>query len=194
MDRKDLSMEKSDLLKEAARKHWEKDAEKAGLGGMSITEAVHAAMFHPATAALPDPLVEEEPDDKDNWLLQAHRAGLMLDEDVEILGVEEGDGTGLAKVKSEPGEPGEAQPGEPGGGRARTLHAEEGASPQEASAFCASGESFDLLSMNPEQPSNWFCLCRAGRRAHGLKTSGCSSSACGRCGGRQPSTSGPSAS
>ena len=113
----DLSKEKSDKLKEMAEKKWEEDAEKAGLAGMSISEAVHAAMFHPATAALPDPLVEEEPDDKDNWLLQAHRAGLMLDDDIEIVGMEEGDGTGLAQVKAEPGEPGEpgeAELGEPG--------------------------------------------------------------------------------
>ena len=65
-------------MKATAEKLWRKDAGEAGLGEMSIDEAVHAAMFHPATAVLPDPLVNEEhtmPEDKDNWLLQAHQAG-----------------------------------------------------------------------------------------------------------------------
>ena len=106
MDRKSLSIEEeSKLLVEKAEELWQGDAKEAGLQGMSIEESVIAVMFNPATATLPDPLMSPAGTklDPDNWLVQAEAAGLFIDDtDLQILRIEEGDGSGLATVKEEP--------------------------------------------------------------------------------------------
>ena len=48
---------------------------------------------------------DEESEDHDEWLLQAHKAGLFIDdEDLIFLGATEGDGSRLVKqeIKEEP--------------------------------------------------------------------------------------------
>ena len=47
---------KSKEMEKKARLLFSKDAEKIGMGGFSLEEAVLAAMYLPATATLPDPL------------------------------------------------------------------------------------------------------------------------------------------
>lgn len=95
-------------LDESANKAWEKDSEASGLKGLSIEDAVAAVMYNPATATLPDPLKlpSGAPLDKDSWLVQAEAAGLFIDEeDLQLLAVEAGDGSGLAVIKEEPRDP-----------------------------------------------------------------------------------------
>ena len=90
---------KARKLDELAAQKWKEDAEKAGLGGFEIQDAVVAVMYSAASATLPDPLSRDDGvihEDPDDWLCHVEDAGLIVDEDdLEIMGVEEGDGSGL---------------------------------------------------------------------------------------------------
>ena len=105
--------QRAEKLDEVAQIMWKNDAEEAGLEGLRIEEAVTAVMFNSATATLPDPLSLPRGTeiDKDNWLIEAERAGLFIDdEDLIMLSFQVGDGSGLAVIKEEPVDPDEAPP------------------------------------------------------------------------------------
>lgn len=105
-EEKRMKKGKAKKLDQLAAKKWKEDAEKAGLGGFEIQDAVAAVMYNAASATLPDPLSRDDGvihEDPDDWLAHAEDAGLIVDEeDLEIMGVEEGDGSGLMVVKEEP--------------------------------------------------------------------------------------------
>ena len=85
----DLTVEKAKRMEDLAAKLWERDAKEAGLEGLSVQDAVVAAMTMPIMSLLPDPLAHSpgEKVDPDSWLAHGAAAGLLEDEDCMLMSV-----------------------------------------------------------------------------------------------------------